>query len=80
MWVVECVVVFDLFFNGCCEFGMGESVLIIELMLFGCDMEIKKEVFEEVVVVIFLMFGDVGFEYYGKYFDIFLCNVVLKLV
>src|SRR5476649_461580 len=44
--VAERIAVLDLLSNGRCEFCMGESALIIELTLFGRDMETKKAVFE----------------------------------
>src|ERR1700751_5671982 len=78
--VAERVAVLDLLSNGRCEFGMGESASITELTPFGRDMETKREVFEEAVAAILPMFTMVATEYYGKYFDIPLRNVVPKPV
>src|ERR1700678_1546533 len=76
--VAERIAVLDLLSRGRCEFGMGESASITELTPFGCDMETKKEVFEEAGAAIFPMFRDGGCEHHGKYFDIPLRNIVPK--
>src|SRR5262245_7429185 len=74
--VAERVAVLDLLSNGRCEFGMGESASITELMPFGRNMETKREVFEEAVQAILPMFTKVRTEHHGKYFDMPLRNVV----